>query len=148
MGANHSQNNKNWRERNPEKHKAHIILNEAIRTKQIIKPKNCQKCDKEKPLQAHHEDYNKPLNVIWLCSSCHHKTHKLKRIESNSYKQKKVYIRKGYNNKGKSKPYKKPLYFDKAKELRNQGYSYSQIANKLDISKSQIYKWLNNTPYN
>lgn len=37
----------------------------------IIKPKKCEVCKKVKPLQAHHEDYSKPLEVIFLCYSCH-----------------------------------------------------------------------------
>lgn len=27
----------------------------------------------EKKVQMHHEDYTKPLEVIWLCVRCHHK---------------------------------------------------------------------------
>ena len=30
-------------------------------------------------VQAHHEDYTKPLEVTWLCSACHAKVHKLSR---------------------------------------------------------------------
>lgn len=28
------------------------------------------------PIVAHHENYNKPLEIIWVCRSCHYKIHK------------------------------------------------------------------------
>lgn len=37
----------------------------------IIKPKKCEVCNLVKILQGHHEDYSKPLEVIWLCWTCH-----------------------------------------------------------------------------
>ena len=48
----------------------------------IIKPKKCEVCELVKPLQGHHEDYSKPLEVIFLCYSCHAEADKL--LESNS----------------------------------------------------------------
>jgi ribosomal protein S27AE len=36
--------------------------------------KPCERCGAEK-VHAHHEDYTKPLDVMWLCQSCHMKHH-------------------------------------------------------------------------
>jgi ribosomal protein S27AE len=35
----------------------------------------CIRCGNEKSL-AHHEDYDKPLDVMWLCQPCHKQRHK------------------------------------------------------------------------
>ncbi len=66
---------KEWMKNNPEKVKAHGILNYAVKKGEIEKSKNCSECKIEKRLSAHHEDYSKPLVVIWLCSSCHKLRH-------------------------------------------------------------------------
>ena len=67
------------RYRSKYKHKAiaHGRTNYAVSAGKITK-KPCALCGNEK-VQAHHEDYNKPLEVIWLCPSCHAKLHKYKR---------------------------------------------------------------------
>lgn len=44
----------------------------------LKKPNRCEVCEKVKPLQGHHEDYSKPLEIIWLCSKCHAEADKLK----------------------------------------------------------------------
>lgn len=46
----------------------------------ILKREVCIKCGDTK-VQAHHEDYNKPLDVVWLCSKHHHELHKLLTIK-------------------------------------------------------------------
>lgn len=43
------------------------------RGKLIQKP--CEKCNSQDS-EMHHEDYSKPLEIIWLCRSCHLKLHK------------------------------------------------------------------------
>lgn len=63
---------KKYRNDNPEKYKAHGILNRAIRAGKIAR-QNCSICSKK--AHAHHEDYSKPLEVVWLCSIHHSQKH-------------------------------------------------------------------------
>ena len=37
----------------------------------IVKPLKCSNCNQVTRLEAHHEDYLKPLEVIFLCKGCH-----------------------------------------------------------------------------
>lgn len=68
MEKNHTQNNKKWRENNPEKVKAYSIVGEAVKTGKLINPRKCSRCNLRKlDIEAHQEDYSKPLDVIWLC---------------------------------------------------------------------------------
>jgi hypothetical protein len=62
-----------WRKENPEKYKAHNKVCSALKSGKIIKPSFCEKCGSTGKLHAHHEDYSKPLDVIWLCVPCHGK---------------------------------------------------------------------------
>lgn len=40
-----------------------------------IKEQPCAHCGSAEKLNMHHEDYSKPLEVIWLCRKCHIFTH-------------------------------------------------------------------------
>ena len=53
------------------KAKAHWTLHNAIRYGKIKRENICENCDKDGLLDAHHFDYNKPLEVQWLCHQCH-----------------------------------------------------------------------------
>ncbi len=46
-------------------------------------PRRCEKCKKRHhDIHAHHDDYAKPLEVRWLCRSCHFRLHgELKRAK-------------------------------------------------------------------
>ena len=59
------------------KDEARMGLNIAVKSGKIIKPRECSKCGKELKLSAHHDDYNKPLDVIWFCYQCHSDLHRL-----------------------------------------------------------------------
>ena len=62
--------------------RVHDITEKAIKNG-ILKPSPCEECgcegemtDGRNLIQAHHNDYNKPLEVTWLCQPCHHNWHK------------------------------------------------------------------------
>jgi len=59
---------------NPLKHAAHILVGNAIRGGRLQRHP-CEVCGVEKA-QAHHDDYGKPLDVRWLCTTHHAEWHK------------------------------------------------------------------------
>jgi hypothetical protein len=64
-----------WYKKHPNAGKAHAIVQKAIKSGKLIKPTKCMKCNKIKTLHAHHTNYDKPLEVMWLCVSCHKLEH-------------------------------------------------------------------------
>jgi hypothetical protein len=66
-----------WKEENVIKRSANIIIVNAVRDGKIIKPEKCESCGCiPTRLHGHHDDYNFPLTVRWLCSKCHTLWHK------------------------------------------------------------------------
>lgn len=57
------------------KREARWQAKEAIRSG-LIKKMPCVNCGSTKILEAHHKDYYKPLEVIWLCQPCHRAVHR------------------------------------------------------------------------
>lgn len=50
---------------------ARHALRYAVKRGKVVKPLTCSKCGSDYRIQGHHEDYAKPLEVIWLCEPCH-----------------------------------------------------------------------------
>lgn len=50
-------------------------VGEAVRSGALVKPDACEDCDGPGPLHGHHEDYDKPLEVAWICPPCHARRH-------------------------------------------------------------------------
>lgn len=63
------------RQREPEKNKARLAVARALSRGTLVKPCGCYFCGTAEKLQAHHHDYTRPLDVFWLCPSCHGKLH-------------------------------------------------------------------------
>lgn len=59
-----------WNKKYPERRKAHAAVFRAIK-KGTLKKQSCEVCG-VKRAHAHHEDYTKPLEVIWLCQIHHY----------------------------------------------------------------------------
>jgi hypothetical protein len=60
----------------PEKARARSLLSNAICEGKIIRPSACSLCGTtETKIQAHHPDYSKTYDVIWVCRSCHFMVH-------------------------------------------------------------------------
>jgi len=58
----------------PEKYAAHKAVQNAIRRGEMSRLA-CEVCGSEKS-HGHHEDYTKPLDVIWLCRTHHMERHR------------------------------------------------------------------------
>jgi len=59
------------KEKNPDRARARNAVNNAIRNGKLKKSYTCEICGAIGPTHAHHYDYSRPLDVIWLCPKCH-----------------------------------------------------------------------------
>lgn len=64
----------NYRKKNLHKYFANHKVSNAKRAGRLEKEK-CSICGNKKT-EAHHPDYRKPLDVMWLCDKCHKQEHK------------------------------------------------------------------------
>ena len=71
--------NRNYSKKHPEKIIAHKAVHEAIRQGDLTRPDFCSECAVYCSPEGHHDDYDKPLEVRWLCTKCHKDHHKQKR---------------------------------------------------------------------
>lgn len=62
-----------WRRANPLKYRAHLLVHKALAAGQLQK-QPCEVCG-AKVVDAHHDRYDEPLNVRWLCRSHHTQLH-------------------------------------------------------------------------
>ena len=60
----------------PKAKKAKDLVAQAVKNGILIRPEVCSICDKKGIIEGHHEDYDKPLEVQWLCLSHHRKLHR------------------------------------------------------------------------
>lgn len=63
-----------YQARNLHKVRAHKRVQRAVRAGLLVRPAACEDCGAECAPQAHHDNYDEPLAVRWLCGLCHGKT--------------------------------------------------------------------------
>ena len=49
----------------------------------LLNPRPCSDCGTTVDVVKHHEDYDKPLDVTWLCRGCHAARHRLEKERAN-----------------------------------------------------------------
>jgi len=77
---NYSEVNKLWQKLNPEKCKASKLVEMALKTGKLKKSIYCSECGHKRKLVGHHDNYEFPLKVRWLCYSCHKNIHNNKNL--------------------------------------------------------------------
>ena len=65
-----------YRREHPEKKRAHNAVYKAVKSGRL-KRGPCVWCYSTRNVEAHHDNYDDPLDVIWLCQGCHVKYHRL-----------------------------------------------------------------------
>ena len=61
-------------EKKPTPRNAARVIDAAIKAGEITRPGACSGCgasSDDVKIEAHHHDYTRPLDVIWLCPKCH-----------------------------------------------------------------------------
>jgi len=60
-----------YRAERKEQRVAYAKVQSEIRLGRLAKPDKCTLCKSSRSLRAHHSDYDRPLDVLWVCESCH-----------------------------------------------------------------------------
>lgn len=71
-------------EGSPLKRAARVAVGNAVRDGKLIKPPECEVCSMPADVHGHHDDYTKPLDVIWVCVPCHALIHAYWRAQDRS----------------------------------------------------------------
>ena len=73
---------KKWYGKNKHKKAAQQRVFKALKSGKL-KKENCKVCGSSENIQAHHPDYSRPLEVVWLCHTHHQKNHVKTRKSAN-----------------------------------------------------------------
>lgn len=57
------------------KRMAHEAVQKAVKRGDLVRSDVCDCCGERARVQGHHADYERPLDVRWLCSRCHKNIH-------------------------------------------------------------------------
>ena len=76
---------KKYTEENRKKRSTHKKVYRAVCSGKLTKPSVCSLCPSDHAIVGHHDDYDKPLEVRWLCSQCHSDWHKENGEALNGY---------------------------------------------------------------
>lgn len=103
-------------------------VRDLVRRGKLIKPDTCEMCHKkfkQRYLSGHHSDYTKPLDVVWLCLSCHIILHRKLLLENKSINPSFLF----YNAK---------LNEDEVRLIRKMDKPYKVIAKLFGVGETTV----------
>lgn len=68
-----------YRRAQPLVYAARTAVGNALQSGRLVRPTACTRCQRVCKLDGHHEDYTKPLEVVWVCRRCHYRLDVAKR---------------------------------------------------------------------
>lgn len=68
---------KRYKERWPAKRRARELVTREVNAGRMFNPRVCSNCSGTERVEAHHDDYEFPLEVRWLCRWCHRAWHRV-----------------------------------------------------------------------
>ena len=98
---------------------ANAVVSEAIKRGKLERPDTCSNCKNKRTdsVHAHHSDYFRPLDVTWLCASCHGEAH-------------------GWNRNPAA------LVLQERFRIAMENLSCAYAARKLGVSASTVRSWI------
>ena len=119
--------------------KAYSAVRMAMKNGALIRPEKCSRCncipkpaiDGRSSIHAHHHDYDKPLDVEWICAKCHRKETRLPKIM-------------GAPNYGENNGYSK-LKEQDVLEIRSSNETDRVLAKKFGVCHTTIGRARNRT---
>ena len=81
----------NYRKKHKLRYVAKAVFGHAVRDGKILRPNYCSHCGIEGSPQGHHNDYNKPLDVVWVCVRCHTNFHNEVKILERKFEKENGY---------------------------------------------------------
>lgn len=127
--------------RYPDKEKARRILQKAL-MKGAIQKENCIVC-KDENSQAHHEDYTKPLEVIWLCPVHHMERHDRVKTSTMTEEEIKEALAKVKHITEEAKKEQEKRN-QRVVKLRSQGLTYTEIAKRFRFTRQRAQQIIKN----
>jgi hypothetical protein len=78
----------------------------AVASGKITVPPSCSRCGLTGTVEAHHEDYGRPLDVVWLCKMCHENIHKTVVVPADFAPKENKWRSSGYVAQDKPEPFR------------------------------------------
>jgi hypothetical protein len=64
--------------------RANGLVNKRIKLGHLKRPDRCERCGERSRTDGHHPDYSRPLDVVFLCRSCHMRLHSAVAVEEGT----------------------------------------------------------------